>query len=50
MFIIHGGPNNELMNLMNWNNYRGYQLMIGISQGVYRTPDLDMASKQEVIR
>ena len=45
---IHGGTNNELMNLMNWNNYRGYQLMIGISQGVYRTPDLDMASKQEL--
>ena len=26
---IKGGPNNEVMNLMNWDGYRGYQLMIG---------------------
>ncbi|MEI3421056.1 MAG: hypothetical protein V8R91_08440 [Butyricimonas faecihominis] len=37
---IKGGPNNEVMNLMNWDGYRGYQLMIGISQGVYRIPGL----------
>ena len=45
---INGGPNNEVMNLMNWDGYRGYQLMIGISQGVYRIPGIDDAAKQEV--
>lgn len=45
---IKGGPNNEVMNLMNWNGYRGYQLMIGISQGVYRIPGIDDQTKQEV--
>lgn len=45
---INGGPNNELMNLMNWDGYRGYQLMIGISQGVYRIPGIDDQAKQEV--
>ena len=45
---IKGGPNNELMNLMNWDGYRGYQLMIGISQGVYRIPGIDDQAKQEV--
>lgn len=45
---IKGGPKNEVMNLMNWDGYRGYQLMIGISQGVYRIPGLDDAAKQEV--
>ena len=45
---IKGGPNNEVMNLMNWNGYRGYQLMIGISQGVYRIPGIDDQAKQEV--
>ena len=46
---IKGGPNNELMNLMNWDGYRGYQLMIGISQGVYRIPGIDDQTKQEVL-
>lgn len=45
---IQGGPNNEVLNLMNWDNYRGYQLMIGVSQNVYRIPGLDDAGKQEV--
>ena len=36
------------MNLMNWDGYRGYQLMIGISQGVYRIPGIDDQAKQEV--
>ena len=45
---INGGPNNEVMNLMNWDGYRGYQLMIGISQGVYRIPGIDDQAKQEV--
>lgn len=35
------------MNLMNWDGYRGYQLMIGISQGVYRIQGLDDQAKQE---
>ena len=38
---INGGPNNEVMNLMNWDSYRNYQLMIGVSQGVYRIQGLD---------
>ena len=29
---INGGPNHEVMNLLNWDSYRGYQLMIGVSQ------------------
>lgn len=45
---INGGPNNELMNLMNWDSYRGYQLMIGLSQGVYRIPGIDDQTKQDV--
>ena len=45
---IKGGPNNEVMNLMNWDGYRGYQLMIGVSQGVYRIPGIDDQAKQEV--
>ena len=35
------------MNLLNWDSYRGYQLMIGVSQGVYRIEGLDMQAKQE---
>ena len=45
---INGGPNNEVMNLMNWDGYRGYQLMIGVSQNVYRIPGLDDETKQSV--
>lgn len=44
---IQGGPNNEVMNLMNWDGYRGYQLMIGVSQNVYRIPGLDDQAKQD---
>ena len=45
---INGGPKNEVMNLNNWDSHRGYQLMIGISQGVYRIPGLEADDKQEV--
>lgn len=44
---INGGPKNEVMNLMNWDSYRGYQLMIGVSQNVYRIPGLDDKTKSE---
>lgn len=44
---INGGPNNEVMNLMNWDSYRGYQLMIGVSQNVYRIPGLNDEAKSE---
>ncbi len=44
---INGGPNNEVMNLLNWDGYRGYQLMIGVSQNVYRIPGLDDKAKQD---
>lgn len=44
---INGGPKNEVMNLMNWDGYRGYQLMIGVSQNVYRMQGLDDQAKQE---
>ena len=33
---IRGGKNNDLMNLINFENYRHYQRMIAIAQGVYR--------------
>ena len=45
---INGGPNNEVMNLMNWDGYRGYQLMIGVSQNVYRISELDDERRSEV--
>lgn len=45
---IHGGPNNEVMNLMNWDAYRGYQLMIGVSQAAYRIPGIDDQAKQDI--
>ncbi|MEG2276834.1 MAG: TlpA disulfide reductase family protein [Odoribacter sp.] len=45
---INGGANNEVMNLLNWDGYRGYQLMIGVSQGVYRIPGIDDQAKQDV--
>lgn len=32
---IQGGPLNEVMNLMNFDNYRNYQLMIAVSQSAY---------------
>ncbi len=33
---INGGPKNEVMNHINFNSYRSYQVMIGLSQGVYK--------------
>lgn len=45
---INGGPNNELMNLINWDGYRGYQLMIAVAQGVYRIQGIDDQAKQQV--
>jgi len=33
---INGGRNNEVLNLLNWNNHRNYQLMIGLSQSAYK--------------
>lgn len=45
---IQGGPDNEVMNLVNWDGYRGYQLMIGVSQNIYRIPGLDDQTKQDV--
>ena len=33
---IHGGPKNEVMNHLNFLNYRSYQVMIGLSQTVYK--------------
>ena len=44
---INGGPNNELINLYNWDNHRNYQLMIGASQAVYRIPEISDDVKQE---
>ena len=44
---IRGGLNNELMNLMNWDAYRNYQLMIGGSRLVYGIPGLDAQAKQD---
>jgi len=42
---INGGLNNEVMNLLNWDNYRGYQLMIGTSQAVYRLKSVSSEEK-----
>lgn len=33
---INGGPKNEVMNHLNFVNYRSYQLIIGLSQTVYK--------------
>lgn len=44
---INGGPNNELINLYNWDNHRNYQLAIGASQAVYRIPEISDDVKQE---
>ena len=39
---INGGDNNEVMNHLNFQNYRSYQVMIGMSQAVYHaTKELD---------
>ena len=44
---IKGGKNNDLMNLINFEAYRNYQMMIAISQGVYRAGIEDAKAKQE---
>ena len=44
---IKGGKNNELMNLLNYDGYRGYQLMIAVSQNVYGIEALDNKAKME---
>lgn len=44
---IKGGPLNEVMNLVNFENYRNYQLMIQLSQAVYRTKDMTDTQKQD---
>ena len=45
---IKGGKNNDLMNLINFEAYRNYQMMIAISQGVYRAGIEDAKAKQEL--
>ena len=45
---IDGGKKNEVMNLMNWESYRNYQQMIGISQTVYRLQNMDEQTKQKL--
>ena len=45
---INGGLNNDVLNLANWDFYRNYQLMIGISQNVYRIQGMDDQAKQDL--
>lgn len=45
---IRGGKNNELMNLINYENYRAYQRMIAISQNAYRAKFQDEAEKSKL--
>lgn len=45
---IRGGKNNELMNLVNYENYRAYQRMIAISQIAYRANIQDEAAKSKL--
>lgn len=45
---INGGPQNEVMNLVNWEIYRNYQLMIGISRNIYGLAELDDQAKQDM--
>lgn len=42
--IKNAGPNNQLINLLNFEYYRNYQLMISLSQAVYSTK---FATKKE---
>lgn len=44
VFIKGGGRNNELMNRFNYDEYRNYQMSIGVSQAAYRAP---IATEQE---
>ncbi|TAJ13499.1 DUF4369 domain-containing protein [Marinilabiliaceae bacterium JC017] len=45
---INGGPSNEVMNMINFNSYRGYQMMIAISQASYKALKDDMTKYGEV--
>lgn len=45
---IRGGKNNDLMNLINFEAYRNYQMMIAISQAVYRAGIEDDKKKQDL--
>ena len=45
---IRGGKNNDLMNLINYENYRTYQRLIAISQAVYRTKFQDEDEKKKL--
>lgn len=46
--IENTGPNNELMNHINFVSHRSYQLMIGISQAIYRTQFANDSAKQNL--
>lgn len=43
---IAGGPNNEVMNLLNWDNHRNYQQMIAVSKAAYARTELSDENKQ----
>lgn len=45
---IKGGKNNDLMNLINFEGYRGYQAMIAISQAAYHAKFADNESKKNL--
>lgn len=45
---VKGGKKNELMNLVNFIGYRGYQTMIAISQNVYRAKIEDQKAKSDL--
>lgn len=45
---IKGGKNNELMNLINYEDYRSYQQMIAISQAAYRAKFADEENKSKL--
>lgn len=48
---INGGKKNEVMNLSNFKNYRNYQMMIGISQSLYKhKTQLGDSAYQELLR
>lgn len=45
--IENTGPNNQLMNQINYVNYRNYQLMIGLSQLAYRSNFVNAKEKND---
>lgn len=47
--IENSGAKNELMNQINYVNYRNYQFMIGISQLAYKTKFLDKKEKNNFL-